>query len=183
MLAPFHISSVWGFQASQLTKRWWRDWAAPPALVRRQPVDLIARAVARCCAHRQELAVTAREGLAFVTELLAELLALRRLAAAQAAGAAHNPPPTPADRASAAALVWAKLVSRRQSLAAGPLRFAQRSLPIHRQFHFPRRPSGRVPILTPVYSLDWSGGCTPLWWQSVRGQSGRARSPPSSQTG
>ena len=46
--------------------------AAPPTPVPRQPVYLVAQVVARRRAPRQELVVTAREGLAFVKELLPE---------------------------------------------------------------------------------------------------------------
>ena len=43
--------------------------AAPPAPVRQQPVNPVAHVVACRCVAGEELTVTAREGLALVTEL------------------------------------------------------------------------------------------------------------------
>ena len=55
--------------------------AAPPAPVRRELVHLPAQVISRYRVPRQELIEAAREGLAFMAELLSELWALRRAVA------------------------------------------------------------------------------------------------------
>ena len=66
--------------------------AAPPAPVGRQLADLVTHVVADRCVPRQELVELACKSLAFVTELLPELLAFRWFVAAPMIGVVHNPP-------------------------------------------------------------------------------------------
>ena len=63
--------------------------AAPPAPVRRELVHSIAQVVSRGRKPRQELIVQAREGLALVTQLLAEHLAFRRAVTTSATDVVH----------------------------------------------------------------------------------------------
>ena len=65
--------------------------AALPAPVRRELMHPPAQVVSRGRTPRQGLVVTAREGLALVTELLSEFLALRRAVTPPAVDVVHYP--------------------------------------------------------------------------------------------
>ena len=69
--------------------------AAPPATVRRELVHPATQLVSRGRMPQQELVVVAREGLAFLTELLSELLAFWRAVATPAVDVVHYPPADP----------------------------------------------------------------------------------------
>ena len=111
----FRITSTWGFQASQFTKRWRRDCSSSRLHHQHLSVaacGFIAQVAGRV--PRQELEVAVCKGLALVTELLSELFG--RLVVATAIDV-HSTS-TPADLASVAIIAtFTKLVSRRQSLA------------------------------------------------------------------
>lgn len=121
----FSTSLVWVLQALQLIKGWWRDCFSS-----RRTTSICPTAA--CGSYYTDshpslhvltgASSTGPRGLAFTAELLMELPDFRWLIATSAVEVVHHPPLYP--RGLVILVIWAKLVSWRQSLATESTSFS-----------------------------------------------------------